>query len=264
MEALGSGISTVLAGLLVGLVVGMTGVGGGSLMAPILILVFGVAPLAAVGTDLWFAAVTKAVGAGVHHQTGGPDYLVVRRLAFGSLPGAILTLWLLSALSMSQIKTGLIMNALGIVLIMTALTTLFRRSLQRHVFAAEGRLAQTIKPYQTELTIAAGFILGVLVTLTSVGAGALGATMLLMLYPKRLSTRRVIATDIVHAVPLTAVAGAGHMWAGNVDIHLLAWLLLGSLPGIVVGSLLASRVSESLIRPALAAVLLFAGCRLLF
>jgi uncharacterized membrane protein YfcA len=263
LEAMGSGAPSVIAGLLVGLVVGVTGVGGGSLMAPILILIFGVAPLAAVGTDLWFAAITKAIGAGVHHKTGGPDYLIVRRLAYGSLPGAVVTLWLLSVLSIPQIKSGLIMNALGIVLILTALMTLFRRKLQTYVFAADRPLNASVKRFQTELTVVAGFILGVLVTLTSIGAGALGATMLIMLYPKRLKMRGVIATDIVHAVPLTALAGIGHMWAGNVNFSLLGWLLLGSLPGIVIGSLFASRVSESFIRPALAAVLMFAGYRLL-
>jgi uncharacterized membrane protein YfcA len=233
-------------------------------MAPLLILIFGVAPISAVGTDLWFAAITKTIGAGVHHRAGGPDYLVVRRLAYGSIPAAALTIWFLSAVDIPQIKTGLIMNTLGVVLIATALVTLFRRQVRHFVFTKGRRSIERFKLVQAELTILAGFILGVLVTLTSVGAGALGATMLLMLYPKRLSTRRVVATDIVHAVPLTALAGLGHMWAGNVDFGLLALLLVGSIPGIIIGSLLANRVRDSLIRPALAGVLAFAGCRLLF
>ncbi len=254
----------ILAGLLVGGLVGLTGVGGGSLMAPILILIFGVAPISAVGTDLWFAAITKTIGAGVHHRTGGPDYMVVRHLAYGSLPGAALTIWFLSAVDIPQVKSELIMNVLGAVLIATALVTLFRKQVHQFVSTRGRESIERLKVVQAELTIAAGFVLGILVSLTSVGAGALGATMLLLLYPKRLSTRRLIATDIVHAVPLTALAGFGYMWAGNVDFHLLGLLLVGSIPGIIIGSLLASRVRDSLIRPALACVLAFAGLHLLF
>jgi uncharacterized membrane protein YfcA len=256
-------ILNAIAGLLVGIIVGLTGVGGGSLMAPILILIFGIAPISAVGTDLWFAAITKTVGGAVHHSSGGPDYEIVRRLAYGSIPATLLTLWVLSAADVGQIKSGLIMHLLGATLVATAILTLFRKRLHYFMLTRPWKPIENLKSAQTALTIAGGFVLGVLVTLTSVGAGALGATMLLVLYPHRLPTRRLVATDIVHAVPLTAVAGLGHLWAGNVNLHLLGMLLIGSIPGIILGSVLASHVRESLIRPMLSAVLAFAGFRLL-
>ena len=257
-----------LAGLLVGFVVGLTGVGGGSLMAPIMILMLGVAPVTAVGTDLWFAAITKMIGGLVHHQNrgtdGGPDWQVVGRLCLGSLPLALVTLWVLSQTGTQQVKGGLIMQLLGGVLVATAAATLLRGKLHQHaVRVGETPAAQRYRAWQTPLTVLSGAILGVLVTLTSVGAGALGATMLIAIYPVRLNTRRLVATDIVHAVPLTVVAGIGHLTMGTVNLGLLGSLLIGSIPGIVAGSLLASRVPDRVLRPALAAVLAFAGLRLL-
>jgi len=256
-----------IAGLFVGLMVGLTGVGGGSLMAPILILLFGIVPATAVGTDLWFAAITKAVGGTVHHRQGGmdsgPDYQVIRRLALGSLPAAILTLIWLSQLDMKQIKSGYIMIVLGFVLVLTAIATLFRGKFHDMARHARIETAQGFLKYQTALTVVAGAVLGVMVTLTSVGAGALGATLLLALYPLRMHTQRLVATDIVHAVPLTLVAGLGHLWIGNVNGLLLANLLVGSIPGIIIGSLLASKAPDTLLRVALAGVLVFAGVRLI-
>jgi uncharacterized protein len=251
-----------LAGLIVGLMVGLTGVGGGSLMAPLLILFFGIAPSTAVGTDLWFAAITKTAGGFVHHRQGGPDWQIVRRLALGSLPAAGLTVWWLAHAEIGQVKSGTIMQVLGAVLILTAVATLFKAPIHR--FATRARTtAATVHPWQPAATVAAGAVLGFLVTLTSVGSGALGAAMLLTLYPLRLSAKRLVGTDIVHAVPLTLVAGLGHLWIGNVHWPTLVMLLVGSIPGIVAGSLLTSKVGEGVIRPILAAVLLFAGYRLL-
>lgn len=251
-----------LAGLIVGVMVGLTGVGGGSLMAPILILFFGISPATAVGTDLWFAAITKTVGGAVHHHHKGPDWQIVRRLAAGSLPAAALTVWVLSQTGGHQVKTGTVMHVLGVVLLLTAFATLFRKRI--HAWATGAReTAVKVHPWQPAATVMAGVILGVMVTLTSVGSGALGAAMLLALYPFRLSSRRLVGTDIVHAVPLTFVAGLGHLWIGNVDVGTLGLLLIGSIPGIVAGSLLASRTSDAVVRPALAAVLCFAGYRLL-
>lgn len=256
-----------LAGLLVGFVVGLTGVGGGSLMAPIMILMLGVAPVTAVGTDLWFAAITKMIGGLVHHQKrgqdGGPDWGVVRLLCLGSIPLAVLTLLLLARTGTEQIKGGVIMQLLGAVLVLTAAATLLRPRL--HIYAVRLRDAalRRHRSAQNSATVVSGAILGTLVTLTSIGAGALGATLLTAIYPVRLNTRRLVATDIVHAVPLTVVAGLGHLWIGTVDLALLGALLIGSIPGIVAGSLLASRVSDGVLRPALAAVLAFAGLRLL-
>ena len=239
----------------------------GSLMAPILILLFGVAPTTAVGTDLWFAAITKSVGGFVHHHHGGtdgkPDYEVIRRLCLGSLPAAVIILILLSQIDAQQIKGGIIMNALGVVLILTAFATLFRGRFHHMAVHARKDTAQTFLRYQAGLTVAAGALLGAMVTLTSVGAGALGATLLLALYPLRMRLQRLIATDIVHAVPLTLVAGIGHLWIGNFNLMLLLNLLAGSIPGIIIGSMLASKVPERVLQPLLAVVLVIAGWRLL-
>ena len=254
------------AGLFVGLMVGMTGVGGGSLMAPILILIFGVAPAAAVGTDLWFASITKAVGGVVHHHhggaEGGPDYQVVKRLCIGSIPASLVTLLILSQMHIGQVKSGIVTVSLGCVLIVTATVTLLRGRLHRWMLSRQGQAADRFTRLQPPLTIAAGALLGGMVTLTSVGAGAIGASMLLALYPLRMRIQRLVATDIIHAVPLTLVAGLGHLWIGNVDPMLLVSLLAGSLPGIVIGSLVATRASDRLLQPLLAVVLFVVGWRL--
>jgi len=256
-----------VAGLFVGVMVGLTGVGGGSLMAPILILVFGVVPTTAVGTDLWFAAITKAVGGVVHHRQGGmeggPDYQVIQRLCIGSLPAAAITLFWLAHTDVSQVKHGFIMTVLGVVLLLTAVATLFRGKFHEMATTARIETANSFLKYQPALTVLAGAVLGAMVTLTSVGAGALGATLLLALYPLRMKMQKLVATDIVHAVPLTLVAGLGHLWIGNVNGMLLANLLLGSVPGIIIGSLLAGKIHDKWLRVALAAVLLFAGYRLI-
>ncbi|NIJ06633.1 hypothetical protein FHS31_000215 [Sphingomonas vulcanisoli] len=250
-----------LAGAFVGLAVGLTGVGGGSLMAPILILLFGVTPATAVGTDLWFAALTKTVGGVVHQRHGGPDWKIVRLLAIGSLPVSALTVWWLSRADFHQIKSGTIMHGLGAVLVVTAIATLFKAPIHRW---ATGARTTAIKasPWQPAATIGAGAILGFLVTLTSVGSGALGAAMLLTLYPFRLSARRLVGTDVVHAVPLTFIAGLGHFWIGNVNLTMLGELLLGSIPAVIVGSILTHKLSDTWVRPILAAILVFAGYRL--
>ena len=256
-----------VAGLFVGLMVGMTGVGGGSLMAPILILLFGVAPATAVGTDLWFASITKAVGGVIHHRhggtDGGPDYQVVKRLCLGSIPAALVTLLILSQTHIGQIKSGVVTAALGCVLIATAAATLLRGRFHRWALAHRVDRDEGFVRFQPALTVAAGALLGGMVTLTSVGAGAIGATMLLALYPIRMRLQRLVATDIVHAVPLTLVAGLGHLWIGNVNSTLLLNLLIGSVPGIVIGSLLATRASDRVLQPLLAIVLVVVGWRLI-
>ena len=252
-----------LAGLLVGTLVGMTGVGGGSLMAPILVLLLGVAPTTAVGTDLWFAAITKSVGGAVHHRLGEPDWQVVKRLATGSIPASILTLAVLSQLDLGQMRQGLVINALGVILVLTAIATLSWRKVHGLALNLTDEAAGRYRSWQPGLTVCAGVILGVLVTVTSIGAGALGATMLLALYPLRMSTTRLVGTDIVHAVPLTVVAGLGHLWMGNVDFSLLGALLIGSIPGIILGSYLSTRLSDRFVRPTLAVVLLASGVKML-
>lgn len=252
-----------LSGFLVGIMVGLTGVGGGSLMAPIMILLLGVAPHTAVGTDLWFAAITKMVGGTVHHGQGHADLQVVRRLCWGSLPAAGLTLLFLSTTDMHQMKSGLIVQLLGVVLILTAVATLLRGYVYARAHQVEVTTANTYRRLQPSLTVIAGAVLGVIVTLTSVGAGALGATMLIALYPIRMNPKKVVGTDIIHAVPLTVVAGLGHFWMGNVDFGLLWPLLVGSIPGIIIGSKLAGKANANVLKILLAAMLIFSGAKLL-
>jgi len=256
------GLNT-LAGFCVGAIVGMTGVGGGALMTPILVLLFGVAPAAAVGTDLWFAALTKMVGGTVHQQHGGVDWQVLRRLWLGSLPAAAVTLGWLHASGASQLRSGFILHALGAVLILTAVAMLFRQRIHAFGRSLRGSTPDRFKRVQPVLTVVAGATLGVLVTLTSVGAGALGTVMLLYLYPLRMTPSRLVGTDIVHAIPLTLLAGAGHLAMGNVDFRLLGFLLLGSVPGVLIGSLVGTKVPQGLLRGAISTVLLAVASKLL-
>jgi uncharacterized protein len=252
-----------ISGLIVGLLVGATGVGGGSLMAPIMILILGVAPATAVGTDLWFAAITKTVGGAVHQRFGQPDWRVVQRLALGSIPASILTSLWLSQLELGPVKAGLIINALGILLMLTALATLGWNRVNRLVLDIRPARLALYRRYQPQLTIVAGAVLGVLVTLTSIGAGALGAMLLMTLYPLRMSAKRLVGTDIVHAVPLTVVAGLGHLFMNNVNWALLGSLLVGSIPGIIIGSVLATRLPAGVVRTVLALVLAATGIKML-
>lgn len=254
--------SETLSGFLVGLLVGFTGVGGGSLMAPVLILLLGVAPVTAVGTDLWFASITKSVGGLVHRKQGNANLKVVKWLCLGSVPFALLTVFLLSRTHGEQIRQGIVSEALGAVLVLTAVATFCRPRLHRLGEQLRRKSTIPFKKLQIPLTIAAGAFLGVLVTLTSVGAGALCASVLVFLYPVRLKLRQVVGTDIVHAVPLTFVAGVGHLWLGNVDTTLLLWLLTGSIPGIIIGSLLIHKLNERVIQASLAGVLLLVGTKL--
>ena len=256
-------VAHALSGFLVGLLVGLTGVGGGSLMAPLLILVFGVPATTAIGTDLWFAGTTKTVGGAIHHTKKNADLKVVARLMSGSIPAAIVTLAVMNSMHWDQVKNGWLPVTLGFVLCITAVATIARPPLHRWVMASRARKSRTLRRLQLPLTSLAGVILGILVTITSVGAGALGATMLVFLYPGRMNGKQIVGTDIVHAIPLTFVAGIGHLFVGSVDGHLLMNLLIGSIPGIIVGALLVHRVSETLVRFALAVVLILAGARLI-
>lgn len=250
------------AGALTGLVVGLTGVGGGALMTPILLLVFGVSPATAIATDLWFAAITKLVGAKLHNNHGQVDWQVVRRLWAGSLPMAILVV-IIVAVGAPLGKVDWLTKAIGIVVLITAAGLLFAPKLL--AIARERRLHDPDKFHriQPPLTVAGGAALGLCVALTSVGAGALGSVMLLFLYPLRMTPHRLVATDIVHAIPLAMVAGLGYLFAGMVDWKMLASLLVGSIPAIIVGSLLARKVSGRWIQVLLALVLVAAGVKTL-
>jgi uncharacterized membrane protein YfcA len=254
---------STLAGFMVGTIVGLTGVGGGSLMSPILILLFGVAPATAVGTDLWFAAITKTVGGTVHHRQDNADWQIVRRLCMGSIPAVLLTLWWLSGKGHAAGGNGLIVKVLGGALVVSALLTPFRTALARRFATSDEERSRDFIRFQPALTVAAGALLGALITLTSVGAGALGATLLLLLYPLRLTARRLVGTDIVHAVPVALAGGIGHAVIGNINLPLLGALLLGSIPGVILGARLTGVLPERIVTPVLALVLLIVGTRLL-
>ncbi len=249
-----------LAGLLVGMLVGLTGVGGGSLMTPLLVLLFNFHPATAVGTDLLYASATKSVGTAVHGRHGTVDWSVVRRLATGSLPAAIITLLIIGYYKDEAKELGTVISlALGVLLIISGLLVQFRVWAVARMRALVGDLDERTT---SRYTIIMGAILGILVSLTSVGAGAIGMTALLVLYP-RAPVVRLVGSDIAHAVPLTLVAGIAHWQMGSVDVSLLLSLLAGSIPGIILGSLIATRVSESVLRPLLAVTLVIIGARLL-
>ena len=252
-----------LSGLIVGFIVGLTGMGGGSLMTPLLVLSFGVPPATAVGTDLLYASITKAGGMWVHGRNGTVDWKVVGWLAAGSLPMALVTVLVLSVLKLdSGHLAALTSGVLGVALILTALALFFRERL-RQLGRAQHHATKDWRPRVALYTVATGVTLGVLVTISSVGAGAIGMAALFWLYPK-LPSAKLVGTDIAHAVPLTAVAGLGHFYLGSVDFALLGYLLVGSLPGIYLGSHLSRRFPEKVLRPALASMLILIGGRLMW
>lgn len=252
-----------LAGAFVGFLVGLTGVGGGSLMAPLLILLFGFSPAVAIGTDLWFAAITKGAGGLVHHRLGSADWKIVGRLAMGSLPLAVLTVIWLATAHEGRLESSLLMNLLGVALLLTAGLMLLKPSIIEPLRRLRARLGPSMRGRQFAATIVGGAIVGCLVTLTSVGAGALIAVMLSIVYPLRLSAKRIVGTDIIHAIPLTLVAALGHSWLGNVNAWLLGSLLIGSIPGIVLGSLATGQVNEKLVRCVLAAMLVVTAVKMI-
>jgi uncharacterized protein len=243
----------VASGFGVGLLVGMTGVGGGSLMTPLLILLFGIHPSTAVGTDLLYAAATKTGGSVVHGIARSIHWPAVIRLACGSIPASILTLLAMWQLGLDGATQRSVVNlVLCFALLLTATSLIFRKSiLDRYRSRMERFDERTI----TIATVVTGVVLGVLVSISSVGAGAVGVTALLLLYP-RLQMAKIVGSDIAHAVPLTLVAGAGHWLLGAVDWHLMGVLLLGSLPGIIIGSYAAVRVPQTVLRVALASILI--------
>jgi len=250
-----------ISGFVVGLLVGLTGVGGGSLMTPLLILLFGVHPATAVGTDLLYAAVTKSAGSVVHGLNRTVDWRVVRRLATGSIPATVVTI---AALGYFDVKgegvRALIGAVLAFALLLTAVTLVFRN----RIVARYAPLLSSLTPQRIRaLTIGVGACLGVLVSISSVGAGAIGVTALVLLYPK-LPTARIVGSDIVHAVPLTLVGGIGHWLLGSIDWQVFTALIVGSIPGILIGSYAAARFNETALRVVLAVTLLAVATKLSF
>lgn len=250
-----------VAGFCVGFLVGITGVGGGSLMTPLLILAFGVHPSIAVGTDLLYAAVTKTAGTLIHGLHRTIEWRVVGRLAAGSVPVAALTLLTLSFFDITgEASHELITKVLSAALFVTATVLIFRTKL----LALRAALVGDLDHRRTAIiTVAFGGILGLLVSISSVGAGAIGVTALALLYPQ-LPIRRLVGSDIAHAVPLTLVAGIGHWFLGSTDWHLLGLLLIGSLPGVLLGGRVSIRVPDTALRFILAATLIVTGAKLLF
>ncbi|HSV35889.1 MAG TPA: sulfite exporter TauE/SafE family protein [Ramlibacter sp.] len=255
----------VFAGFFVGLVVGLTGVGGGSLMTPLLIFGFGVKPYLAIGTDLLFAAVTKFGGSIGLARSKAIDWPVVGLLSAGSIPAALITIFVLHRVGPANAAVQSIMTTtLGAALLLTAAATLYKairgKSTPRQLDATQ--LAAASRPRHWYQPVLFGAAIGALVSLTSVGAGAIGVTVLMLLYPA-LPLPRIIAADIAYAVPLTLVAGLGHASIGSVDWSLLGTLLAGSLPGIWVGSRLVRRAPDRIIRSLLSVLLAYAGARLI-
>jgi uncharacterized membrane protein YfcA len=249
-----------LSGFAVGLLVGMTGVGGGSLMTPILILLFGIHPATAVGTDLLYAAATKTGGSLVHGLARSIDWRVVRRLASGSVPATIVTLAVLSHFNLNgDAARGLITLVLSVALFATAFVLIFGGPIVT-IYRARVR---ELDPKRTAIiTVLVGALLGVLVSISSVGAGAIGVVMLVLLYPQ-MPVAKIVGSDIAHAVPLTLIAGTGHWLIGSVSFPLMGALLIGSIPGIIIGSLLATKSSDEILRPILAVTLLVVAVRML-
>ncbi len=248
----------IIAGFIVGFLVGLTGVGGGSLMTPILMIFFHIKPALAVGTDLLYASVTKSVGIFAHGKLGNIDWRVVKLLAAGSVPASFATILFLRSIDVdSNEAISTIKFSLGVALIITSFAVLLRTKLMS-LLSKDSLIPEK---YVASSTVILGIVLGGLVTLTSVGAGALGVTALIVLYPhKKITT--IVGTDIAHAVPLTLVAGLGHASLGTVDYNLLGTLLIGSIPGIYIGSHLSAKVAEHWIRIALAAILIYVGIKL--
>ncbi len=256
-------IGLIIAGLTVGFIVGLTGVGGGSLMTPIL-LWFNIPPSTAVGTDLLYAAFTKTGGIYAHNKKSNINWVITGWLSLGSIPAALLTLWILHSIKTDVTAlNAIIKHSLGWALLFTSIAIVFKKRLlvfsQKHA----GDKFHSESKTQNLLTVAIGVMLGAMVTLTSIGAGALGTVTLFFLYPL-LPTPRLVGTEIAHAVPLTLVAGIGHASMGNLDYGLLGQLLIGSLPGIYIGSMLSGKVPDLLLRNAIAMMLFFVGYNLVF
>ncbi len=253
----------ILSGFIVGFVVGMTGVGGGSLMTPILVLGFGIKPAIAVGTDLLYAAMTKSGGVFVHHKHGNIQWRIVSLLATGSIPASLLAVMYLKHLDTKGVNYDhVIMTTLSVALILTAVFLLLRSSIKSFSRHEKFDFLKIIhRRYRKHITIFAGALIGLLVTISSVGAGVIGAAFLFFLYPE-LKTIKIAATDLAHAVPITAIAGLGHAHIGTVDYILLISLLIGSLPGIYLGSHFGTALPEKVMRPLLATLLLLIGVKL--
>lgn len=255
-------LSYIVSGFAVGLLVGMTGVGGGSLMTPLLTLLFGVPPSVAVGTDLAFASITKSAGTLTHRLRGTVRWDIVKRLCIGALPAAVVSTLALKSFGTLSPEIGQIIRySIAASVLLTVVALIFKGRMLAWINAHPEKQLQGKK--LSAATIIAGAVLGVLVTVSSIGAGAIGATLLVMLYP-RMTSAEVAGTDIAYAVPLTAIAALGHWWLGSIHWELLASLLVGSLPGITLGSWVARSVPEKFLRVLLAMTLTGVAVKLIY
>ncbi|MCK5121204.1 MAG: sulfite exporter TauE/SafE family protein [Methylococcales bacterium] len=255
----------IAAGALVGLIIGLTGVGGGSLMTPILVLGFGIPPTIAVGTDLLYAALTKCSGVFFHHRNNTVDWKIVLLLGSGSIPSSIITISILEHLKSTGFNyDDIIILTLAVMLILTAFIIVIKNRLLSFINTnhPESLVVNFIKEYRPQITILSGVLLGCVVTLSSVGAGAIGSAILFLLYPRK-PTIAIVGTDIAHAVPLTAIAGLGHLHFGSIDFSLLFGLLVGGVPAIYAGSLIGKKLPDRILRPFIALLLLAMGIKLM-
>lgn len=254
------GLGFSLAGLVVGTAVGATGVGGGSLMTPILILFYGISPAVAVGTDLLYASISKAFGVTLHRSRGTVDWKLVGWLSAGSVPAALLTLWLMRGVESDVKLENLIKLTLAVAVILTATFAFFQESLLNLIKrGGAGGESGFINRHQRALTVICGVLIGALVTISSVGAGVIGMMMLLILYPGH-APIRLVGSDLAHAVLITGIAGLGHAGLGTVDYSMLGWLLVGAIPGIWIGTRIAFRLDDKALKRTISALLIFIGC----
>ncbi len=255
----------IAAGALVGLIIGLTGVGGGSLMTPILVLGFAIPPAIAVGTDLLYAALTKCSGVYFHHKNHSVDWKIVLLLGSGSIPCSIITISILEHLKETGFNyDDIIILTLGVMLILTSIIILIKSQLISFIHSnhADSFVVNLVRNYRPQITVLCGCLLGCVVTLSSVGAGAIGSAILFLLYPRK-SSISIVGTDIAHAVPLTAIAGLGHLHFGSIDFNLLFGLLAGGIPAIYLGSLIGKKLPDKVLRPLIALLLLAMGIKLI-
>lgn len=244
-----------LSGFLVGCLVGISGVGGGALMTPILVLIFGIHPVTAVGTDLLYAAITKSFGTLMHNRSRAVDWRITGLMALGSGPVTAVMFVILTRIESKNATFSHVINiSLSAVLFITSIVIIVRPILFGLILKRGLSGMRLSTKLRALLTVMVGAVLGLLVSLTSVGAGAIGVTALVTLYP-HMSTHRIVASDIAHAVPLTFIGGLGYLYLGEINFRILLSLLVGSIPGIIFGSLLSTKVPDRLLRPFLAFVL---------
>lgn len=252
----------VAAGALTGVVVGLTGVGGGALLTPVLVLIFEVNPITAVGTDLWFAVFTKLASLRANNSFKSVDWNIVRRLSLGSIPISILAVFLITYNKL-QFESIWLKKLIGIMILMAALSIYYAKYFLK--LAKYRRIAspETFRRWQGPLTIVSGAFLGLTVTLTSIGAGALGCTILWFLYPLRMTPNRLVTTDLAHAIPIATISGIGYLFLGAVEVNTLLNLLIGSIPGAMLARFVATKLTERTIQVALSIILIVAAVKMI-